>query len=276
MTIVSYQTGKIRVNFGGVEYNHNAPDQNTKTLEIGGGSQPTLSFPIEGASKLIPFPSGDYEDEPYTVYLNGYIAESGTLPSPDTPEVWSVEISTPNPANYITAGGTATAVVRDQFGDVMVDGFSLAWSKTGAIASINEGTGVYTVTSGGVGGAATITAVATDSSTSGTASDTKTYSVRPASVVTSVKITAPEDDATISEGGTATAKVLDQYGEQMLSESVTWSSSETDYLTIVEETGVYSVVADGEVEITATSSTDGTKSATVAVTVDATPAQNDS
>lgn len=276
MTIVSYQTGKIFVNFGGVEYNRNAPDQNVKSLEIGGGSQPRLSFGIEGASKLIPFPSADYEDEPYTVYLNGYVAESGTLPSPDTPEVWSVSISAPNPANYITTDGTATAVVKDQFGNIMNSGFSLAWSKTGAIASINESSGVYTVTAGGVGGDATITAVATDSTTSGTASCMQPYSVRPAPVVTSVKITAPEDDAVLGEGGTATAAVLDQYGEEMVGESVTWSSSDTDYLTIVEGTGVYSVVADGEAEITATSVTDSTKTATVTVTVELPDAPADS
>ncbi len=86
--------------------------------------------------------------------------------------------------------------------------------------------------------------------------------------VTSIEITAPAASSTITAAGTAAAKVFDQYGGEMAAQTVTWSSSDTEKLTINASTGAYTLVADGEVTITATSSSKDTVKDTVTITVD--------
>lgn len=184
MAYVSYDTDLIIVDFGGVAYDRYTPDQNQKSISIGGSKQPLIAFAIRGASGAIPYPSDDYEDEPYAVYLNGRLVESGTLPSPDTSQVTSIVIDTPTASSTITTDGTATASVYDQFGEEMLSGFTLEWDCDGThIDTIDETSGAYTV---GTDGAGSISVTATDS--------TKESATAAASVTVTVSVPAPNPD----------------------------------------------------------------------------------
>ncbi|HJJ47614.1 MAG TPA: hypothetical protein O0X39_01285 [Methanocorpusculum sp.] len=89
-----------------------------------------------------------------------------------------------------------------------------------------------------------------------------------AAAAASIIITAPTAGDDITATGTATAKVLDQYGEEITTDTVTWSSSDSTKLSIVSSTGVYTPVATAtEVTITATHSTESTITQTVKVKV---------
>lgn len=95
--------------------------------------------------------------------------------------------------------------------------------------------------------------------------ETAVYDETP--VVSAIEITAPEDGATITTEGTATAKVLDQFGDEMPTETVSWASGDRSILDM-DPSGLYQPQGGtGEVTITATSSTDPTVSATISVTV---------
>lgn len=98
----------------------------------------------------------------------------------------------------------------------------------------------------------------------------------PPSVPASVDITAPTDSLAYKATGTAAATVIDQYGEVMSSPSLTWSSSNTDALTIDAATGEYEVLgcAAGTVDITATTSNSKSDKVTVSLTK-ATPKKDD-
>ena len=266
MTYISQSGATVSVSLGGYTHPSDSVDANVKALTLGGMNQPLLQYKITGNSLSVTAPAG-YGGEPAQVVINGYLLESVNLA---TPAVASIETTAPAASSTITAAGTATAKVYDQYGELLPTQ-TVTWSSSATnTLTINAPTGAYVPVRDG---AVTITAT---SSTAGSVTKTVTVSVNITEVVTSVTITAPEASSTLTESGTATAKVFDQNGDEMTGETVAWSSSDEEKLTIDESTGEYTLVADGDVTITATSSTDGTKSATVAVTVDATPAQNDS
>lgn len=258
MTYISQSGATISVSLGGYTHPSDSVDANVKALTLGGMNQPLLQYRITGNSLSVTAPEG-YGGEPAQVIINGYLLESVTLA---TPAVTSIEITAPAASSTITAAGTAAAKVYDQYGGEMA-AQTVTWSSSAVSKlTINASTGAYTPIKDG-----SVTLTAT-SSTAGSVTKTVTVSVNVTEIVTSVTITAPETGSTLTESGTATAKVYDQNSDEMTGETVTWSSSDTEKLTINASTGAYTLAADGEVTITATSSSKDTVKDTVTITVD--------
>ncbi len=270
MSVITYDTDKILIDFGGIDMPAQAVDTNYKAVTIGGLNQPLLQYKVPGRQLEIDYPSDDYEDEPIKVYVNGYLYESHIMPDPDTPQVWSATISAPTVGANITADGTAAVIVRDQFGDVMSSGYTIVWSKTGTgLATLNASTGAYTVTAGGTQDTATLTAVITDDvETTDSVTVSQAYVVRPAPVGTSISVTSPEDDDVITEAGSVVAAVFDQYGVALATQpAMTYASSSVALAFASASDPAYTVSEDAaDVEITVGSS--GLTSVVVTVDVD--------
>lgn len=258
MTYISQSGATVSVSLGGYTHPSDSVDANVKALTLGGMNQPLLQYKITGNSLSVTAPEG-YGGEPAQVIINGYLLESVNLA---TPAVASIEITAPAASSTITAAGTATAKVYDQYGGEMA-AQTVTWSSSAVSKlTINASTGAYTPVKDG-----SVTLTAT-SSTAGSVTKTVTVSVNVTEIVTSVTITAPEASSTLTESGTATAKVFDQNSDEMTGETVTWSSSDEEKLTINASTGAYTLVADGEVTITATSSSKDSVKDTVTISVD--------
>lgn len=270
MSVITYDPDKILIDFGGIDMPAQAVDANYKAVTIGGLNQPLLQYAVLGRQLEIDYPSDDYMDEPINVYVNGYLYETHIMPDPDTPQVWSATITAPTPGANITANGTPTVVVKDQFGDVMSSGFTVVWTKSGAgLATINASTGAYTVTAGGTGGPATLIATITDAvETADIVVASQAYAVKPASVGTTISVTSPEDDDVITEAGSVVAAVLDQYGVALTSQpAMTYASSGAALAFASASDPAYTVTVDGtDIEITVGSA--GLTSVVVTVDVD--------
>ncbi|MDE2846703.1 MAG: Ig-like domain-containing protein [Gemmatimonadota bacterium] len=164
---------------------------------------------------------------------------------------------TPSSHTLETIGATVqlTATVRDQRNNVM-SGQTITWSSGDAAVATVSGTGLVTAVGNGM---SEITAQAGDAM--GTAAITVTV-FEP--VATSITI---EPDAHTLEaiGATVqlTATVLDQRGNEMMDEAVTWSSGD-EAIAMVDEKGLVTAVANGMAEITARS---GDVVGTAAITV---------
>lgn len=149
-SVISYETDKIKINLGGITFPGDAVDMNRKSVTIGGLAQPLLAYDVPETSLTIDYPSDDYEDEPIVVYINGFILEQSTLPDPDTPEPWTISITAPTAGATLTESGTATAVVKDQFGSTMPSA-TVTWSEDSDAEklSINASSGAYTLVADG-------------------------------------------------------------------------------------------------------------------------------
>ncbi len=170
----------------------------------------------------------------------------------------------------LMANGTATSQItvrlKDAFGNNLTSGGAVVSFVTPSIGSIggvsNNGDGTYsaTYTAGTSAGTVTITPRVAGVAFSNTASIT--LSTAPG--VTSVSI--DQQSPSVMTGATLqfTATVATVAGA---SSAVTWSSSNTGVATINAATGVATGVASGSTTITATSTFDGSKSASVTLMV---------
>ncbi len=134
---------------------------------------------------------------------------------------------------------------------------SVTWSSDNtAVATVNATTGEV---SGVTAGTATITATANDGS-----GVTATCTVTVIIPVSSVTINnAPTEELFVNSTGTLTATVLPNNATD---KTVTWSSSDPDYVSINAETGEYTIMGTkgyGSATITATA---GDKTATCTIT----------
>ena len=164
---------------------------------------------------------------------------------------------TPTAPIAFNATGLLTAVVTDQFDEPMTT--QVVWSSDKASVLTIDATGTYK----GVGaGVANVTAKA------GNATNVTTITVLPEVLVpTSVKITVPGSTLKFDDDGTATAQVLDQHGNVLPDEKVTWSSDNESVISIDSVNGTYTAhrVA-GTANLTATSVTNTSISASLTVT----------
>jgi len=196
---------------------------------------------------------------------NGAAAGSitATITDNDLPPLVPTTVGVTIDSTSIEVGHTAqaTAVVRDQNGNVM-SGETVTWSSnTPSFASVSA-TGVIT-------GVAAGTAVikATDGSVSGTASVTVTAPPPPPPAVTTISVSIDSSSLQVGHTAQATATVRDQYGAVMSGQSVTWSSN-TPSLASVSAAGVMTGIAEGSAVIKATI---GSVFGTASVTVTAVP-----
>lgn len=179
-------------------------------------------------------------------------------------QVATTVVVTPSPAT-VTVGNTTDldATVYDQVsGDAhVITGASVSWASDDTDkATVNSSTGVVT---GVASGSATITA------TSGSADGTCDVDVAdPPLVVTSVTVTPDTFSVTAGSTRQLAATVNDQFGNPMLSETVTWDTNDHAVAT-VDSSGLVTALVAGSVTVTATSVTDGTKSDGSLGTVDA-------
>ena len=135
-----------------------------------------------------------------------------------------------------------------------------ASSKTD-VATVNASTGEVTIVGAGT---ATITATVADSDTYTYATKTATYTITVTVAVTSVIINnAPTEALYVNSTGTLTATVSPSNATD---QTVTWTSSDPDYVSINSETGEYTIMGKkgyGSATITATA---GDKTTTCTIT----------
>jgi uncharacterized protein YjdB len=159
------------------------------------------------------------------------------------------------PGSAVTAGNTVSlGVTVTKTGDIST---AVNWtSSSDAIASVNS-SGVFTTKTHG---SVTITATSTADPTK---KATCTITVTPVAPQ-NVQITASKTPLGIGEKSTFTAKVNPDGAIQ----TVTWSSSSDAIATVNPTTGEVTGIAAGDVVITATSTADASKKATVNVKVE--------
>ena len=189
------------------------------------------------------------------------ITVTAAPPPPPPPVVTTVTISPTTAAVNVGATTTLSASVKDQNGNVMT-GQTVTWSTNNApVATVNS-SGVVTGVSGG---SATITA--TSSGKSGASSITVNAAPPPPPVVTTVTVSPTTAAVNAGFTTTLTATVMDQNGNVMTGQTVTWSTNNAPVAT-VNSNGVVTGVSGGSATITATSSG---KSGASSITVNAAP-----
>ena len=170
----------------------------------------------------------------------------------------------------LDVGGTFTftvAVTPDDASDK-----SVTWTSSSTVTATVSATGL--VTAGTTEGTATITATANDGSgKKGTATVTVTADDDPDPdpvAVTSVAINEAAQTLTVGGTFTFTATVMP---DDATNKSVTWSSNDQDVATVDATSGLVTAgTTEGPATITVTT-VDGSKTASVAVTVELSPAQ---
>ena len=169
--------------------------------------------------------------------------DGGVEPQPpDPPRPTSVTV-TPATAALSALGATVrlSAQVRDQNGQVMA-GASVAWSSSSASVATVDASGLVTAAANG---AATVTA------TAGTASGTASVTV--AQSVSAVVVTPADDTVLVADTVRFVAGAFDANGHAVAGAEFSWASSDT-LVAVVDGAGLVTGVAEGEAEITATSS----------------------
>lgn len=175
---------------------------------------------------------GGYTDAEFVTITKDAPVESAIVLTAPTPATVAVPKSdTPNEI------ALPTAAVYDQYGKVMAGTFSITYAIDGDTPTgvkLDSATGKLTVKRSAQAGEVEIVGKLT--TTAGTVtSDPVTYTItRETSKVTSVRVNAPEylmDVPKVTKPGTTSqanqqfnaAKVLDQYGQEMTGQTVTWS-----------------------------------------------------
>ena len=196
---------------------------------------------------------------------NGTAAGSitATITDNDAPPLVPTTVDVTIDSSSIEVGHTAhaSAVVRDQNGNVMA-GEAVVWSSnTPSFASVSA-SGVVTAVAAG-----TAVIKATDGSASGTASVTVTAPPPPPPVVTTISVSI--DSTSLQEGHTAqaSATVRDQYGAVMSGQTITWST-DTPLRVSVSNAGVVTAISAGSASIRATV---GSVSNTASLTITSPP-----
>ena len=162
-----------------------------------------------------------------------------------TVDVSEVSINTPPTSLNVGDTGTFSATVSpDNATDKTV-----TWSASpSGILTINSATGAYEAVGSGE---VTVTATA--------GAKTATCTINVAYPVSGISINSAPTELTEGDAGTLTAIVSP---DTATNKAVTWSSSNTNVLTINESTGEYSAVGVGSATITVMSDADNTKTAT--------------
>ncbi len=182
----------------------------------------------------------------------GGCTPSDSPTDPPTPIATTLTL-TPTSASLSALGATQqlTATVLDQDGDAMA-GQTMVWSSSSADTVSVSTAGLLTAIANGE---ATITA------TSGSLTGTVTATVAQVAAV----VVLSDTDLTLSGVGTTetvTATAEDSGGTELVTSTVTWSSSDEGVVTVVD--GLLTAVAIGAATVTAQV---GTESAGVTVTV---------
>ena len=162
--------------------------------------------------------------------------------TPDPPRATTVVVS-PATARLTALGATAqlSAQVRDQNGQAMT-GTTVTWATNAAAVATVAATGLVTATGNGT---ATITA------TAGGVSGSATVTV--AQEVTTVAVSPVTDTLVAGDTTRLAAEATDANGHPVQGGKFTWASGDTAVV-VVDETGLVTAVAAGEVEVTATAS----------------------
>ncbi|MEX2573755.1 MAG: filamin/ABP280 repeat domain-containing protein, partial [Balneolaceae bacterium] len=186
----------------------------------------------------------------------------------DDPVVTNITVSGDEelalPTEENTTMSTYTASVLDQYGSQM-DGEAVTWSldEAGAGISIDGTTGEVTVTDEAEAGDFTVVATSdTDTNITGELVVTMSLHILE---VTSIEVTGDETLMLPTEGNTTTSTytstVLDQYGQAMDGEEVTWSLDEAVTGVSIDATTGQVTITDeaeaGDITVVATSDTDG-------------------
>ena len=176
-----------------------------------------------------------------TLFLS--CGESGTDPVPPPAPVATTVSVTPTSAALAAIGETTqlTAEVRDQNGQPMA-GAPVAWSSSDPSVAPVDAAGLVTAAGNG-----TATITATSGSVSGTASATVDQ------VVDAVTVTPPVDSLVEADTLRLSAAAVDANGHAVAGAEFEWASADT-LLAVVDDAGLVTGVAAGEVEITATAS----------------------
>ena len=167
-----------------------------------------------------------------------------------TVDVSGVSINTPPTNLNVGDTGTFSATVSpDNATDKTV-----TWSASpSGILTINSATGAYEAVGSGE---VTVTATA--------GGKTATCTITVAVPVSGISINSAPTELTEGDTGTLTATVSP---DAATNKAVTWSSSDTNVLTINESTGEYSAVGVGSATITVMSSADNTKTASCTIEI---------
>lgn len=182
------------------------------------------------------------------------------IPTPTT-----VEVSGPNEVEVPTDAASYTAVVTDQFGEVM-ENQNVVWSVQGDEGVSIGQDGTLSVDKTVQSGSATITAEC------GEAAGTKTVTItRPSAVVSGVTVSGA-DTAAVPEAASGDktlqfeAEAIDQFETVIPGADVTWSVSDAQGVSI-DQNGVLTITskaAAGEVTVTAdVGGVSGTKTVTI-------------
>ncbi|RIX45716.1 hypothetical protein D3P08_26960, partial [Paenibacillus nanensis] len=203
-----------------------------------------------------------------TSTFDGTKADTATITVTAAPAVNSVTV-TPETASVVQ-GGTKQLTATVEVVEGAAGAVTWSSSDSGGKVTVNA-SGLVRVASDAAPGTYTITATSTFD---GTKKDTAAITVTAAPAVNSVTVT-PET-ASVVQGGTkqltATVEVVEGAAG-----AVTWSSSDSGGKVTVNASGLVRVASDaapGTYTITATSTFDGTKKDTAAITVTAAPAVN--
>ena len=163
-------------------------------------------------------------------------------PTPDPPRSTTVTVS-PVTVELTALGATVqlSAEVRDRTGQAMA-GTNVTWQSSAAAVATVSGSGLVTAAGNGT---ATVTA------TSGGASGSAAVTV--AQEVSAVAVSSAED--TVVQGNTLrlAAEASDANGHPVAGAAFAWASSDT-LVASVDDSGLVTGVAAGDVEISATSS----------------------
>ena len=169
-------------------------------------------------------------------------SDGATEPPPDPPRATTVEV-TPTTAELTALEATVqlSAGVRDQNGNAIA-GAAVAWSSGDASVAAVDAAGVVTAAANGT---ATITA------TAGAASGSATVTV--AQQVAGIAMSPPVDTLVEADTLRLSAEATDSNGHAVEDAVFAWTSGDT-LVARVDDSGLVTGVAAGDVEITATSS----------------------
>ena len=165
----------------------------------------------------------------------------GTEP-PDPPRPATVTVS-PATAELTALAATVQlmAEVLDQYGQVMA-GAAVTWTSSGAAVATADASGLVTAADNGT---------ATIKATAGEASGSATVTV--AQKVSLVAVSPPADTVVERDTLRLSAEAMDANGHAVAEAEFTWASSDT-LVAVVDDSGLVTGEAAGDVEVMATSS----------------------
>lgn len=204
-------------------------------------SNPTLAT-VDSFGLITAVASGSVTITATYQLISGFVSLAVIVISP-VPVATTVVVSIPVTSIEVGPTTTATAVIRDQFGAIML-GLIVVWSSSDpSIATVNASSGVVTGVSVG-----SVSITATYGLISGSAPLNITQA---SSVATSITVSIPVGTLATGSTTTASAIVRDQFNA-IMPVVVVWSSSNVAVATVNSFSGVVTGVTVGTINITAT------------------------